>query len=65
MSRAENRCEYPLMSLQAGLFSEAKTLSRGVPHITHYMHYMQAHNCKLHCNRCTPFARHWCQSKYA
>ncbi len=56
VSGAEFRSKHPpLMSLQAN------SSSRGTPCL---MHYMQAHNCKLHCNDRSAFARHRCQSKY-
>lgn len=59
VSRAEWRIiRPPLMSLQA---SDAKSCSWEAPCL---MHYMQAHNCKLHYNDCTAFAKHRCQSKY-
>lgn len=41
--------------------SDAKRFPCGTPCL---MHYMQAHNCKLHYNDCSAFARHRCQSKY-
>lgn len=59
---AEYRSEHPpLTSLQAWLLSDANSFSWGAPCL---MHYMQAHNCKLHYNDYSAFARHRCQSKY-
>lgn len=60
--RADYKSEHPpLMSPQAPLSFNAKRVSGGVSCL---MHYMQAHNCKLHYNDFSAFARHRCQSKY-